>query len=772
MPQQVKLPDGTIIPDFPDNPTPQDIAKLRQVGEQMQQSMVAAESPAPAPAAPATASKPENPWPARHKEMERTVNTSFLNGILGLPELIGDAGTWLGHKTNQGLFGKDWADSVRAQYEKQQAANPITKWRQSQMPQTEVGQRAANIGSSVVGSMLYGGLGKVSMPVAATSGLTGGVGAEVAGKLSNPDGPVSKDNAVAKLVGGLAGGVGGGALTAVGKGALSSTPAKVKIAKVLTEGLTDKDIAVAARRMQQSADQGVPIVAPQAFSRTTNVDNLAGMANQAPLVQTRNILNNQVDRMVVKAKDELGRLPGHAVQPNELANRTRDKATKFFDKFKTERRQVADQHIPSLDVLKQSTLRQINKDLKEYLASNPNKGLAEEVVRAARKAMQNPAWKKEQLRRQAAYQHAAENNLPRPEFGAMPNRYLDNPEQLYGALDDAMASAGIGKNVMSSGDAEKLRNLHAAKIRDIFHKRLRGAPEETLDEFGNAKQSFPMSEHPILDEQKAGMAEVFGREKAAKEELIGKLANATGRETGAATTQSLLALFKNKNLAPRGSATGQGEIGRLQQQLAKAPGSEDASLFQDAVKTFLHDAVTESATATGTRSNPQFMEQLIKKLGNPTRGGADPRWKLTKDILLANARDMGLDQSEAREVAHGVERLLVMAARTSQRGGAPGVTAGTIMNEASPEALRRIGGFNAMSVLRQPALALQRVHEKRILQTMDKWMTTPEGLWAMRELSKATTYKDARSILTALGNSLMQADGKTSEVGEHTSTEQ
>lgn len=726
---QVSLPDGTIIPDFPDNPTPQDVAKLRHVGEQMEARM--------------RASTPVGAL----KEAGKVAGTAIADGVMGLPDLGGAAADWIATKLHGLVTSPEHAQKAQQAIQAEKAQGVVPRARRAMQPETELGQRAANVGSSVAGSVMYGGLGGASPGINVTSGLLGGVGSELLGKMSNPSGPVSQDDPMAKLAGGLGGGIGGALGHEVVKGALSSQPARERIARILSEGLTDRDFSVAGRRMQQSAAEGVPLVAPQAFSKTTNIDKLAELANRAPLTETRRVLNSQVDAMAGKASHELGQLPGRAAQPTELANRSRDKATKFFDTFKQQRAEAAEGFMPSLDVLEQSSLRGVNKDLAAYLAANPNKPLAAQVVRTAKQVMRNPEWQQELKKRSAAFTAAREAGGEMPKFGPMPPKYMQNPESLYGALDEALADAG--KNSLLSGQSEKFYNRHAAQVRDIFKKRLRGPEDGT--------GAFPLSQHPELDAQKAAMRPIFEAEERALQEPVGKLANAAGTELGAPDSQSLVAVFKDARYAPRSTKPGQGEIARLQQQLAGAPGSADKTLFQDAVKTFFQDAVTESTKGTGTRNNPKFMEQLITKLGNPTRGGNDPRWRQTKDILLANAADMGLSPQEAREAAQGFEKLMVLAARTSQRGSSPGVNASTIMQEASPEALRRIGGMNVMSMLRQPSLWLQKVHEKRVLQTIDKWMTTPEGLQNMRELAKAPTYKQFRAVLNTIGQNAENA---------------
>lgn len=730
---QVSLPDGTIIPDFPDNPTPQDVVKLRTLGQQMEARMGA------------------STLPGALKEAGRVAGTSIYDGVMGLPKLVGKGLEYITDRSNPDTGTPETIDlpspDARREYlEKKRAEldpkNPLTKLEGVLKPKTELGQRTANVGSSVTGSMLYGGLGGASPGINFTSGLLGGVGSELLGKASNPRGPVEQDDPMAKLAGGLGGGIGGAAVHEVGRRAFSSQPLREKIARILNEGLTDRDVEVAARRMEHSAKEGVPLIAPQAFSKTTNVDKLAELANTSPLEQTRKVLNTQVDAMAGKASHELNQLPGRATQPTELANRSREKATDFFKTFGQERNQIAEGFLPELDLIPQKDLRGVNKALMDYLAINPNKPLAAEVVKSAREAMRNPEWKKELAKRQAAYAAAKESGEALPQFGKMPNKYVDRPDYLYGALDEMLA--GNGKNAALTDQAQKISNRHAAEVRNIFKSRLRG-------ELDSESGSFPNSLHPIFDEQQAAMKPVFEAEKAAMQEPVGRLLNATESQLGAPDSQSLVAVFKDPKYAPRSSSAGKGEISKLQQQLSKAPGSEDTTLFQDATKTFFQDAITESSGGAGTRNNPRFMENMLTKLGNPTRGGADPRWRQTKDILLANAADMGLTEAEAREAAHGFERLMVMAARTSQRGANPGVNASTIKAEASPEALRRIGGVNVMSVLRQPALWLQKIHEKRVLGTIDQWITTPDGLRAMRELSKAPTYKQMRSVLNTIG---------------------
>lgn len=781
---QISLPDGSIIPDFPDNPTPQDLKQLQYVGEQMEARMRAS-----------------TPLGAL-KEAGKVAGTAVADGVMGLPDLGQSAADWLASKVDSAIRGPEKANATTEGIRKMREQSILARLRKAMRPETELGQRAANVGSAVTGSMLYGGLGGASPGINFTSGLFGGLGSEMLGKMSNPQGPVEHDAPVPKLLGGLTGGLGGGIGHEVSRGLFSSLPYKEKIAKMLLENVTERNVEGAAQRMTAAAQEGIPLLATQAFNKNTNIDGLLELAGKAPLTATRQVLQRQVDASVEKARGVMGAVPGRLSQPSELANRSRDKATKFFDQFKQQMSAVAGEHIPSLDVLNQKSLRQIDKALREYLELHPNQELAAEVVQAARKAMRDPKYQQMLEAKRAAQQQAVGawegqprglevvNGKPFPQGGASgagpgagaagsgkPVKYLDNPETLYQALDDALAQTG--KNSLLTPDADKLRNMHAAKVREIFTNKLRGPAEEVLDDLGNASIHYPQSQHPILDQQKAAFGEIFARKSEAQKELIGKLANATGDEMGASGNKSLITVFKNaKEYAPRSGAPGQGEIAKLQKQLATA-GGDDATLFRDSVKTWLHDAVETARVGPSGQNNPNFMGNLVKQLGNPT-GGSDPRWRLTKDILLAHGADAGLSAEEARQAVKGVEKLLTLAARTSQRTGSQTVSAGTILSEATPKALNQIGAINLMTPVRQPALWLKRVHEKEVLRTIDKWLTTPDGLRAMQKLSQAKDYKQIRNVLSTLGTHAAKlndnakqfpADGTSGVVFPHTSQE-
>ena len=71
---------------------------------------------------------------------------------------------------------------------------------------------------------------------------------------------------------------------------------------------------------------------------------------------------------------------------------------------------------------------------------------------------------------------------------------------------------------------------------------------------------------------------------------------------------------------------------------------------------------------------------------------------------------------------------------------------------ASEGLTRRLGQFSIMTPIRQPALRWAKFLEQDALGTMDRLMTSPEGVDTLLKLAKAPAY--SKTAMTAVGTFL------------------
>lgn len=269
----VKMPDGAVV-DMPENPTAEQSAALQKL----------------------LAGPSVNPL----AEGAKVLGSSVYGGVTSLPRFVKEAGDWLERKMPTPEWSKTpipGADAI---------GQADTAIRSALQPETEAGKTAARIGEAGIGAIA--GPGGLAAPVkSGLIGLSAGGGSELAAKAFG-------DNAITRLLGGLAG---GGAM-AIGQ---AVRPNAENMLKTATRGMSDADWKKAQVLEATLNAQGLPHLKSQLLGPNSSVADLVQQASANP--QVRPSLLQATSGVVPKTEEALnvwmsGTLPVAAAERRGL----------------------------------------------------------------------------------------------------------------------------------------------------------------------------------------------------------------------------------------------------------------------------------------------------------------------------------------------------------------------------------------------------------------------------------------------------------------------
>lgn len=670
----VKMPDGVLV-DMPDNPTPEQRAALQAILSK-------------APQAAASTPKEEV---SGLGETARVVGKSIYGGLTSLPRFVMQAGDWLEEK----MPTPDWSKIPIPGYSKIAEADKAV--REAVEPKTKSGKVVGNIGEAAVGAIASPG-GLAAPIKSAIIGASSGAGSEAAAAAFG-------DNAVTRTLGGVAGGLTGGLVTA----------AKTNRGTLAREALSDarpEDLAVAVERMKAARDAGIPINLSQAMPRASNIDAYVdALANSKHGRNVTEQLRKQPQQIAFGAEEQMANLPGQIRMPQVLANNAQEAAT------------------AAIDAAKRARTNAWQKAYDDGLLQSGQLTVPETAVAAAYQKLTDLA-----------------NSVPNTSKSKMltdlrerlvtPEGFITEPLQLNEILKDA---AGRLKpvNLATSGldaGAAKWVGKQISALRDDF-----GAAFEPIQKANAAYQAAT----PAVD--------------ALKKSVVGRVAGRAGAQDALEAPQSRLFSVFDKGTVPGATSS---EILTLEKAFRKAGQPE---VYQDAAKSWLAGKVSTALKSTDNRMPDNLGERLRVAFGDPRQ--LDQTSKGFEDVLAGLARSQGVPEAS---YVKGFKHFMGIVSDAARRpGSVRGVTPGEVKEMASEGVFKRLGQVSVMTPIRQPALKWASFLEADALSTMDKLLTTPEGVATLVKLGKQPPYSHAAvtTMATFLGTNAATQGGETNPPG-------
>jgi hypothetical protein len=640
----VKMPDGQLV-EMPDNPTPEQQAALRAI--------LAKGAAAPAVAAP----KEE---PSGLGETARVVGKSIYGGLTSLPRFVMQAGDWLEEK----MPTPDWTKIPIPGYSK--IAETDKAVREAVEPKTKSGKVIGNIGEAAVGA--FASPGGLAAPIKSLIiGASSGAGSEAAAAAFG-------DNAVTRVLGGVAGGLTGGLATA----------AKTNRGTLAREALADarpEDLAVAVERMKAARDAGVPINLSQAMPRASNIDAYVdALANSKHGRNVTEQLRKQPQQIAFGAEEQMANLPGQIRMPQVLANNAQEAAT------------------AAIDAAKRARTNAWQKAYDDGLLQSGQLTVPETAVAAAYQNLTD-------LANSVPNTSKSEMLMDLRERLVTSDGFITEPLQLNEILKDAagrLKPVNLATSGLDAGAAKWVGNQVSA-LRDDF-----GNAFEPIQKANAAYQAAT----PAVD--------------ALQKSVVGRIAGRAGAQDAVEAPQSRLFSVFDKGTVPGATSS---EILTLEKAFRQAGQPE---VFQDAAKSWLAGKVSTALKSTDNRMPENIGERLRVAFGDPRQ--LDQTSKGFEDVLAGLARSQGVPEAPYVKGFKNFMEIVSDAARRPE--SVRGVTPGEVKEMASEGVFKRLGQVSVMTPIRQPALKWASLLEADALSTMDKLLTTPEGVATLVKLGK------------------------------------
>lgn len=560
-------------------------------------------------------------------------------------------------------------------------------------------------GGKVIGNIGEAAVGAIASPGGLAAPVKSAIIGASSGAGSEAAAAAFGDNAVTRTLGGVAGGLTGGLATA----------AKTNRGTLAREALSDarpEDLAVAVERMKATRDAGIPINLSQAMPRASNIDAYVdALANSKHGRNVTEQLRKQPQQIAFGAEEQMANLPGQIRMPQVLADSAQEAAT------------------AAIDAAKRARTNAWQKAYDDGLLQSGQLTVPETAVAAAYQKLTDLA-----------------NSVPNTSKSKMltdlrerlvtPEGFITEPLQLNEILKDA---AGRLKpvNLATSGldaGAAKWVGKQVSALRDDF-----GAAFEPIQKANAAYQAAT----PAVD--------------ALKKSVVGRVAGRAGAQDALEAPQSRLFSVFDKGTVPGATSS---EILTLEKAFRKAGQPE---VYQDAAKSWLAGKVSTALKSTDNRMPDNLGERLRVAFGDPRQ--LDQTSKGFEDVLAGLARSQGVPEAS---YVKGFKHFMEIVSDAARRpGSVRGVTPGEVKEMASEGVFKRLGQVSVMTPIRQPALKWASFLEADALSTMDKLLTTPEGVATLVKLGKQPPYSHAAvsTMATFLGTNAATQGGETNPPG-------
>lgn len=557
----------------------------------------------------------------------------------------------------------------------------------------------------VIGNIGEAAVGAVASPGGMAAPIRSALIGASSGAGSEASAAAFGDNALTRILGGLAGGVAGGLATA----------AKTNRGTLAREALSDarpEDLAVAVERMKAARDAGIQINLSQAMPRASNIDAYVdALANSKHGRNVTEQLRKQPRQIVFGIEEQMANLPGQIRMPQVLANNAQEAAT------------------AAIDAAKRARTNAWQKAYDDGLLQSGQLTVPETAVAAAYQKLTDLA-----------------NSVPNTSKSKMlmdlrerlvtPEGFITDPLQLNEILKDA---AGRLKpvNLATSGldaGAAKWVGKQINALRDDF-----GAAFEPIQKANAVYQAAT----PAVD--------------ALKKSVVGRIAGRAGAQDAIEAPQTTLFRVFDKGTVPGATSS---EILTLEKAFRNAGQPE---VFQDAAKSWIAEKVSTALKSPDNRMPENIGERLRVAFGDPRQ--LDQTSKGFEDVLAGLARSQGVPEAP---YVKGFKHFMEIVSDAARRpGSVRGVTPGEVKEMASESVFKRLGQVSVMTPIRQPALKWASFLGSDALSTMDKLLTTPEGVATLVKLGKQPPKSHAAvtTMATFLGTNAATQGGESNPPG-------
>lgn len=631
------------------------------------------------------------------KEVGKVAGSAVYGGLTAIPRLVMEGGNWL-EKT---FPTPDWTKVPIPGYEAMAEADASV--RSALRPESRMGRTAANVGEAAVGALA--GPGALTSPLRlAGIGAASGVGSEAA-KAALGEGVVPS------VLGGLAGGLGGGLASAAktNRGAL---------AREALEGVRPDDLAEGLARMEAARGQGFHGNIAQFMPTESNLDSyMNALAGSRHGTITQQQLRDQPRQIADRAQSEVAMLPGEHLPTRLLANEAQEAATEVLEQTRRRAGEAWRLHAPDPDAaFPESALTQLDAKLAEIARLHPNTHRAEMA---------------EDVRQVLRVADPDTPTIPGPDGQPIPNftwnsNVLNLKDSIYQQLDT------FGSRRLNTPSGQAVDQRAAQEIRSLFNDTVKEhAPElrKANEAYGAVMQTF----------------------NTQRKSITGDIAGRTGAQVDVNAPQGKLMAMFDAGTVPGAPS----EILTLERDLRQARQQE---AFLNAAKTWVADRTSRAVTrpTPSSRAPDDVAINLLRAFGDPRslRGAAGQKAAQGFDDVLAGmARSQGLDAGDTADFVKGYKNFMTIVADLANRPSrAGGVSRAAIEEKAQAGLTRNLGQVSIITPLRQPALAWARHLEQDALSTIDRLMTSPEGVRTLVELGKSRPF--SQKALTTFGTFL------------------
>lgn len=567
------------------------------------------------------------------------------------------------------------------------------------------GRRAVRATLEGVGGAAVSPAGLAAPGMNLATGGAAGLGGWAGGELTG-------GNPIAEVVGSL---LGGG--LAASTGAMRSTAPE--LARDVVEGVDPVHLSQAQQRMRAAQQAGVPINLSQAMPRPSNIDDMVdALASSRHGDLTQRQLRNQPELLSIQARIAGANVPGEHVAPQAAANAAQDAATAAIKGAQGRANTAFRSKLPPGTEVPVDAIKAFDKRLADFAAANPNTQAAA-MAEQVRKALYVGA--DEAVDAVPVGAGKVSSRLTQP-VAAREREWITDASKLKNAIDDRISAYG----------SSQLNDPRNAKFVDRAANQIRTLFDRSVAPVGSP-----------LREARAAAREVYvGEVNPMKKSVTGRLAGLTGAKEDREAVASKLTSVFDRGTPEKGTS----EILTLEKDLRKV----DPNVFPDAVKTHISERLAKILPVENARVSDDFAAQVKKALAanpNQERG--------LRDMLAGVARSKGLPENQ---VVNGFMNFIKLSILAERR---PPKISGLPLRD-----LQEVAGKSAMATTLESQY-LGRVGTKIRMglsgdayRTMDKLLTTPEGVDMLLQLAKEPIMsKKAAYLITTFYASQGQDSG-------------
>ncbi len=459
------------------------------------------------------------------------------------------------------------------------------------------------------------------------------------------------------------------------------------------------DLDAAQRSMKEGVKEGLPINVSQAMPQPSSLDPLVETLAQTQAGKTTiDQLRRQPALAEIRTGEKIADLPGTARPAQEVANEAQTGATSVMKTVRGERRKAYEDLLGDEGKLNvpQERMKALDDELLGLETKYPNTAVADRIANL-RASLQDP--RKGLL----------------DELDDAP--YLTQVDELSAVQRSEKASI--------KAPSEKMRPLDAEEAKK--YKEALRLVQDTLEE------TSPGLKAANLEYQRLSKELVNPKLKS----VIGRITGKGANETDEARLNTVFSIFD------RGTSPGGSEILTLERELRKV-GSE--ATYLDLSKTWLTNKFAKAATVKGGRPSDDIPANIEKVFA-----GDEKVSQGLKDTLVGMARAQGLPDDSLYQ---GFQNFLKIVQSSARRPAIIGHRqAPEIAEQAGENLASKLMYSLGFAPLTRAGTATQKWYRDRAFATLDKLVTTPEGIDTLRTLAKSPVLskKSEAALASFLG---------------------